>query len=77
MRDLLIISEPSPPAAWSQTVIRGVDQHNVAVTGLPDYYPVRFFIKGRGGEILGGLLGDIWGGWMYIGSLCASDAADD
>lgn len=74
MRDLQIISEAYPPAAWSETVIRGVDQHNIAVTGLPDYYPVRFFIKGRGGEILGGLLGDIWGGWLHVGSLWVSES---
>jgi hypothetical protein len=27
-------------------MVRGVDQHNVAVTGLSDYYPVGFFIFG-------------------------------
>jgi hypothetical protein len=42
--------------------VRGVDQHNVAVTGLSDYYPVGFVIRGGRGEVLGGLLGDIWGG---------------
>lgn len=74
MRDLQIIAESYPPRAWSETVIRGVDQHNIAATGLPDYYPVGFFIKGRGGEILGGLLGDIWGGWLHVGSLWVSES---
>jgi GNAT superfamily N-acetyltransferase len=54
--------------------VRGVDQHNIAVTGLADYYPVRFFVKGRGSEILGGLLGDIWGGWLHVGSLWVSES---
>ncbi len=74
MRELKIVMEPYPPKAWSETVIRGVDQHNVAVTGLPDYYPVGFFVKGRGDEILGGLLGDIWGGWLLVGSLWVSES---
>jgi GNAT superfamily N-acetyltransferase len=73
MAELRIIAEPYPPSAWSETVIRGVDNHNLAVTGLADYYPVGFFVKGRGGEILGGLLGEIWGGWLHVGSLWVSE----
>ncbi len=69
MRELKIICEPYPPAAWREAVVRGVDQHNVAVTGLADYYPVGFFIRSAAGEVIGGLLGDIWGGWMHVGSL--------
>ncbi len=74
MGNVRIIGEPYPPHAWNETVIRGVDQHNIAVTGLADYYPVGLFIKGRGGEILGGLLGDIWGGWLHVGSLWVSES---
>jgi GNAT superfamily N-acetyltransferase len=74
MRELNIVMEAYPPHGWSDTVIRGVDQHNIAVTGLPDYYPVGFFVKRRGGEIVGGLLGDIWGGWLHVGSLWVSDS---
>ena len=47
MRELKIIAESYPPREWSETVVRGVDQHNIAVTGLADYYPVRFFVKDR------------------------------
>ena len=74
MRELKIVVEPHPPRAWTETVIRGVDQHNVAVTGLSDYYPVGFFVKGSAGEILGGLLGEIWGGWLHVGSLWVSES---
>lgn len=69
MRELTIISETYPSAAWRETVVRGVDQHNVAMTGLADYYPVGFVMRGARGEVLGGLLGDIWGGWMMVGSV--------
>ena len=69
MKDLKIVAEPYPPSAWKEIVARGVDQHNVAMTGLSDYYPVGFFIKRAGGEVVGGLLGHIWGGWMRVGSL--------
>jgi GNAT superfamily N-acetyltransferase len=69
VRELVIISEPYPSAAWRETVVRGVDNHNIAMTGLPDYYPVGFVMRGARGEVLGGLLGDIWGGWLLVGSL--------
>lgn len=58
MRELTIISEPHPRPEWREAVVRGVDNHNVAATELPDYYPVGFVIRGNRGEVLGGLLGD-------------------
>ncbi|MEO8753745.1 MAG: GNAT family N-acetyltransferase [Casimicrobiaceae bacterium] len=36
---------------------------------MPDYYPIVFALKDADGEVLGGLLGDIWGGWLHIGFL--------
>jgi GNAT superfamily N-acetyltransferase len=69
MKDVQIVSEPYPPLAWTETVARGINQHNVAMTGCSDYYPVGLFIKGTAGQIVGGLLGDIWGGWLHVGSL--------
>ena len=68
----VIIAEPYPPPAWSETVVRGIDQHNVAVTGLPDYYPVGCFIYGASREIMAGLLADIWGGRMHVRRLWVS-----
>ena len=67
--ELTIICEPYPNGACRETVVHGVDQHNVASTGLAAYYPVGFVMRGARGEVLGGLLGDIWGGWMFVGSL--------
>jgi ribosomal protein S18 acetylase RimI-like enzyme len=72
--ELKIIAEPYPRSEWKETVVRGVDQHNVAVTGLPDYYPVGSLITGQGGEILGGLQGEIWGGWLHVMHLWISAA---
>ena len=74
MKELELIAAPHPPSAWTETVVRGVDQHNIAVTGLPDYYPVGFVIPGPHGEIMGGLRGEIWGGWMNVMSLWVSGA---
>jgi GNAT superfamily N-acetyltransferase len=47
-------------------VTNGVDNHNIAATGHSAYYPVSYFLKSDEGEVLGGLLGMIWGGWLHI-----------
>jgi len=65
-RTLRIVFDPDPPPAARQTVERGVDQHNVAVTQEPDYFPIAFLLEDAAGEVLGGALGDLWGGWLHI-----------
>jgi ribosomal protein S18 acetylase RimI-like enzyme len=74
MGEPTILAEAYPPLSWQQTVVRGVDQHNVAVTGLSDYYPVGFFIFGAARQTLGGLLGEIWGERMHVARLWVSRA---
>jgi ribosomal protein S18 acetylase RimI-like enzyme len=66
---LQIVFAQDPPAAARQTVERGVDQHNVGVTNEPDYYPFSFILQDVAGEVLGGVLGDIWAGWLHVSFL--------
>jgi ribosomal protein S18 acetylase RimI-like enzyme len=47
---------------------------NVSVTGLSAYYPVNLFVKSSRGETMGGLLGEIWGGWLHIAHLWVDEA---
>ena len=63
---LRIVFEADPPTAARQTIERGVDLHNVAATSEPDYFPLALLLKDSQGEICGGLLGDIWGGWLHV-----------
>lgn len=49
-----------------QFVVIGVDNYNIATTGLSAYYPVQYYLRGADDEVLGGLLGGIWGGWLHI-----------
>ncbi len=49
-----------------QFVINGVDNHNIAATGESTYYPVQYYLRAGEDEVLGGLLGQIWGGWLHI-----------
>ena len=49
-----------------QFVVSGVDNHNIAQTGQAAYYPVRFYLRGADDEVLGGLIGTIWGQWLHV-----------
>ena len=55
-------------------IVEGVDYHNVAATGLHDWYPVNLVLRGERGDVLGGLLGQFWGGWIQIFHLWVSGA---
>lgn len=61
-----IVFDPLPPDGLRRFVTEGLALHNVAVTGQADWYPVGYFLRGEDGEWLGGLLGDVWGGWLHV-----------
>lgn len=56
-------------------IVDGVDHYNIAATGLPDYYPVNFVLRGERGDVLGGLLAQLWGGWLHVSYLWVVEAA--
>ncbi|MFZ5784685.1 MAG: GNAT family N-acetyltransferase [Pseudomonadota bacterium] len=51
-----------------------LDFYNVGVTGESAYYPVNFFLKSPRAEVLGGVVGDIWGGWLRINIVWVDEA---
>lgn len=51
-----------------------LDIFNVGATGLSAWYPVNFILKTERGEVLGGVLGSIWGGWLYVSYLWVDEA---
>jgi hypothetical protein len=61
MRSLQIVVEPYASNHLKQVVEDGLGLYNTAVTGFAEYYPVAIFLKDDNGEILGGVLGHIWG----------------
>ena len=69
MSDPSIIVEPHPPKAWTETIERGLRNHNIAATGMVEFYPVVFLAKDAGNNVLGGAIGNIAGGWLHIRSL--------
>ena len=67
--------EPFINEATRQFIVSGVDMYNIAATSLPDYFPVNFVLRGERGDVLGGLLGLLWGGWLQVTYLWVAEAA--
>lgn len=63
--DIAIVFEPGNEFA-ERFVTEGVGNHNIAATGQAAYYPISYFLKSSRGEVLGGLLGMIWAGFLHI-----------
>jgi len=60
--------------ADAQLVREHLDLFNVGVTGVSAYYPVNFILRNERDEVMGGLLGSIWGGWLHISYLWVDEA---
>jgi ribosomal protein S18 acetylase RimI-like enzyme len=67
--------EPFMDEAVRLFIVSGLDYSNIAATGLPGYFPVNFVLRGEPGDVLGGLLGQLWGGWLQVTYLWIAEAA--
>ena len=75
MEELEIVYDPLPPDALRRFVIDNLDAYNIAATGVSTWHPVDFFLKNGRGEWLGGLMGELWGGWLYVRILWVAEDA--
>jgi len=66
MGEPTIVFEPYAVMAQREFVEDIINRRNVRLTGHDDRHPVAFFLKTEEGEILGGLLGQIWARWLSI-----------
>jgi GNAT superfamily N-acetyltransferase len=73
MSTLRISLEPHAPADLRQHVRDHLDTFNVAVTGLHGYHSVSVFLRDEHDEVLGGCLGEIWGGWLSVNFLWVAE----
>jgi GNAT superfamily N-acetyltransferase len=74
MADLEIVFEQSSGVA-APLVRDRLDLYNIGATGVSAYYPVNYFLKNARGEVMGGLLGSLWGGWMHVSILWIDETA--
>ncbi len=73
MTDIRIVSEPHASDSLKQVVVDHLDSYNIAVTGFGEYSAVNLFLRDAGDEVVGGLLGSIWGGALYVRILWVSE----
>lgn len=75
MQDLELVFDPLPPDALRRFVVDSLNAHNIAETGQSGWHPVGFFLRNARGEWVGGLIGDLWGGWLHVRILWVDAAA--
>jgi GNAT superfamily N-acetyltransferase len=73
--ETLRISFEPQNEANAKDVIEGLVYHNIVQTKQEGWYPVRYYLRGDGDTIMGGLLGQIWGQWLHINILWVAHAA--
>ncbi len=73
MQGLRITSEPRANSEDATFVRESLALFNVAVTGDSYYSPLAIFLRDGRGAILGGALGDVWGGWLDLASLWVTE----
>ena len=67
--------EPFINSEERRFIVDGVNHYNIANTNLPNYVPVNFVLRGECGDVLGGVLGELWGGWLQVTYLWVAEAA--
>ena len=58
--------EDNPSASDLEFLEDQINAYNVAVTGIVDWYPLAIFVRDGGGQIVAGINGGIWGGYLEI-----------
>src|ERR1700724_3242102 len=74
VQKLEIVFDTLPPEALTRFVTESLASYNIAAAGHSSWYPVSFFLRSARGEWLGGLLGNIWGGWLHVTHLWVASA---
>jgi GNAT superfamily N-acetyltransferase len=66
MRNLRITSESHASPEDAAVIHDGLARFNVAATQHTYYSPVAIFLRDDRDAVLGGALGDVWGGWLDL-----------
>jgi GNAT superfamily N-acetyltransferase len=70
---LRISVEPDASRADVDAVGKGLRAFNVARIGAANEVATRIFLRDAGGEVVGGLLGEIRWRWLYVAKLWVAD----
>jgi GNAT superfamily N-acetyltransferase len=61
--------EPNANSEEVQSIRDSLNEFNMIVTGDRNYRPFVIFVRDENNAIVGGVLADLWGGWMHISYL--------
>ena len=75
MEKLEIAFEPLIADDVRTHVMEGLHAFNHATTGQAASYPANFIVRGEAGDVLGGLLGYVWGQWLHVTYLWLAEPA--
>src|SRR5215831_10502973 len=67
--NIRLVMEPYAAETLKEVVREGLALYNVAATGAAEYYPVCLLLKTEHQEVVGGLLGHIWGQCLHVAFL--------
>ena len=73
MGSVRIVSEPQASPQVREIVNQGIGLFTVAATGDANHSPLASFLKDNRGAVLGGALGNLWGGWLDLSSLWVAE----
>lgn len=71
--DIKLVYDPLPSGALSKFISDNVINVNFARTGISTWHPVGFFLRNSLGEILGGVTGHVWAGWVHVNFLWVTE----
>jgi ribosomal protein S18 acetylase RimI-like enzyme len=71
--DLNLVYDPLPSGALTDFISKNVINTNFARTGVSTWHPVGFFLRNKRGEVLGGVTGHVWAGWIHINYLWVTE----
>ena len=66
MSEVHLSSEPNANPADIAHIEDSINEFNMQYTGDRNYHPVNIFLRDTAGSLRGGILADVWGGWMHI-----------
>ena len=66
MRNLRITSEPQASPEDTAIIRDGLARFNVAATQHTYYSPLAILLRDDRDAVVGGALGDVWGGWLDL-----------
>jgi GNAT superfamily N-acetyltransferase len=77
MTDWTITVEAAPNAAMREAVLKPLIAHNIAAAGDGGHVPFAITVRDSGGDIVGGLFGSIWHGFLFIEQLAMGEASGE